>query len=204
MFAILAACSYSPNLTPRSGAESPCYLPIPPHDGIVQPSPFPKDVTIIENDGFICFFADSESTFNVQVSSSGCYSSGCTLVFERTGDMEIDHDTFTIQFTARYAVKPVGSVRASGEVCECTADCGGAGDLRYKINELPEGIYRIKYGETQIGQLVLPFVGNDNCWSTEATAYPIPSPAPTTQTPDPVSYPPPTTTPYVDHNYAYP
>jgi hypothetical protein len=112
--------------------------------------------------------------------------------------MEIDQDTFTIQFYARFAVKPVGYVIASGEGCLCTADCGGAGILRFKTNELQEGIYRIKFGETQIGELLVPSYRGDICLSTEATAFPIPTPAPPTQTPDPAAYPPPvTSTPYI-------
>jgi hypothetical protein len=151
-----------------------CFLPIPPWDVIVQPTPFPKDVTIIENEGSICFVPLSEYAFDVQVSSSGCYSSGCTLIFERTGNIEIDQDAFTIQFNSRYAIKEVGNVRDSGESCECAADCGGAGYLHFKTNELQDGIYSIKLGETQIGELAVPFHSNDICWSTEAiaTAYP--------------------------------
>jgi hypothetical protein len=198
LLALLAACSYPTYSPPVSENDYPCDFPIPPHDGIVPPTPFPKDVTIIENDGRVCFLSLSESTFEAQVYSSGCFSSSCTLVFERTGNMEIDQDTFTIQFTARFAVKPIGSVRASGDVCACTADCEGAGILRFKTNQLPKGIYRIKFGETQIGELLVPSYRGDLCLSTEATAFPIPTPAPATQTPDPANYPPPvTSTPYV-------
>lgn len=198
LLALLAACSSPPYSTPVPENDYPCDLSIPSHDGIVPPLPFPKDVTINENEGRICFLSLSESTFEAQVYSSGCFSSSCTLVFERTGNMEIDQDNFTIQFTARFVVKPIGSVRESGDVCACTADCGGAGILRFKTNQLREGIYRIKFGETQIGELLVPSYRGNLCLSTEATATPFPTPAPATQTPDPANYPPPvTSTPYV-------
>jgi len=101
------------------------------------------------------------------------------LIFERTGNIEVDQDTFTIQFNSRYVIKAVGNERESGAVCECAADCSGAGSLRFKTNELQDGIYSIKLGETQIGQLVVPFYGDSICWTTESPATPIPSPAPT-------------------------
>ncbi len=166
------------DLTAVPGAESACSLPIPPDYVVVQPSPFPKDATILENEGFICFFPLSEYAFDIQVASSGCYATGCTLIFERTGNIDIDQDTFTIQFNSRYVVKPVGNERESGAVCECAADCSGAGSLRFRTNELQDGMYRIKLGETQIGQLVVPFYGTDICWTTESPATPIPSSTP--------------------------
>ena len=186
---MLSACSTSQNLTSVPKDESSCFLPIPPDYVIVQPSPFPKDVTIIEDEGYMCFYPLSEYAFDIQVSSSGCYPSGCTLIFESTGNIEIDQDTFTIQFNSRYAIKEVGSVRESGAVCECAADCGGAGNLRFKTSELHDGIYSIKLGETQIGELVVPFYGNSICWTTEPTATLISSPAPTTETNTPYIYP---------------
>ena len=166
------------DLTPVPETESACFLPIPPDYVVVQPSPFPKDATILENEGHICFFPLSEDDFDVYVASSGCYATSCTLIFERTGNIDIDQDTFTIQFNSRYVIKAVGNERESGAVCECAADCSGAGSLRFKTNELQDGIYSIKLGETQIGQLVVPFYGTDICWTTESIATPIPSSTP--------------------------
>jgi hypothetical protein len=195
----LYACSNPQVTTLLSESESPCYLPIPPEDAMVQTTIFPDDATIIEDDGRVCFYSISENSFRVTISTNECFSSGCTLTFERTGNVEVDKDTFTVIIQSRFIVKDVDSEYKTN--CECAADCGGAGEIHLKTDELLDGTYKIKLGEIQIGEFAIPFYRNNICWITETTATPIPSHAPATETKIPVAYPPPpieTITPTVD------
>ncbi len=180
----------------------PCDLPGPRSDNsIAFPTSIPSDADVYENAGQVCFYPLTSNQFRAVISSPGCYSSSCSLIFERTGDMSIDPDEYSIQFSSRFAVKGVGSEWASGIFCACTADCGGAGYIEFTTGEMREGVYRVRLGTLKIGDLIVPSAFNNECFSTEATAIPYSTPVPTS-TRDPKAYPEPleptrTPTPYI-------
>jgi hypothetical protein len=149
-----------------------CNLPTVPHTGFVSPLTLgfdiPSDVDIIQNEGQVCVQSTNLDTtathLEFTVSSSGCYSSSCSLAYERNGKMYIDRTEKTIQFFSRFMVKAY----SNGD-CGCTADCGGAGAIVYAVNDLPLGIYQLKLGTKTIGEIPVPFrtVPLSLCFSTE-------------------------------------
>lgn len=190
LLALLAACSTPPN--PAPSPTFSCVLPPVPEANMVPATPYPAEATVIADEGFICFYPTPDSSFNVQLSAAGCYASHCTIVYGRTGDMEVDLETNTIQFYSRFVVQSARTVWGpQGAQCGCAADCGGAGDLRFDTPRLPDGVYRVRLGDRQIGELTVPYFGLDSCLESWATATPIPPTRPPTPTRDPAAYPQP-------------
>jgi hypothetical protein len=141
--------------------------------------PMPTDVTIEVDQGKVCLYPVTPLQLRITVGSAGCYSSSCTIVYERTGDMKINQNDFTIQLSSRFAAKNIANIWKSGVGPLCTADCGGAGHLEFQTSELPEGVYAVKLGDLKIGDLVIPaFPNYVQCFSSEATAVPYASPLP--------------------------
>ncbi len=147
-------CSLSSEQSRRSEIQSPWLLP------------FGTD--IIENDGMLCFYPARSgnpptNNLSVQVYSSGCYSSSCSIVYERAGQIKIDQAAFAIHLSSRFAVKPLGYQRFGTKwACGCTADCGGAGMLEYQTGNLQDGTYQVYLGETRLGSFSLPLT-HDLC-----------------------------------------
>jgi hypothetical protein len=165
------------------------------HRGEIH-SPWLKSsgIDVIENQGRICFLPGQygnlpTSDVLIQVYSSGCYSSSCTLVYERTGQLEIDQAAFSIHVSSRFVVKSLRYSRfgvrvGEGEGRACTADCGGAGLLEYEIGPLRDGVYRFYIGETLVGWLMFPDGSYYGCLDTDhpvqnGTAPPVPYSSPT-------------------------
>lgn len=156
-----------------------CTLPQIPYSGPLSPLQvgldIPFDVDIIQNEGQVCFrpsadhrAADLRTRLLVDVISSGCYSSSCTLAYERNAEMQIDLEQQRIRFLSRFMVKDYSGVPGpAGEVCECTADCGGAGMIEFDTGELPAGVYQIELGTKVIGEISIPFYHSSKCLSTE-------------------------------------
>ncbi len=130
-------------------------------EGTIQPPwllPFGTDV--IENHGSVCFYPEQSGgqptgRVQVQVYSSGCYSSGCSLVYDRRGQMYIDPAAMRIQLFSRFAVKRLGS-SLLGANCLCTLDCGGAGILKFETEALQKGVYTVYLGDSRLGSLTIP------------------------------------------------
>lgn len=128
-------------------------------------TPYPEDIIMLENRGIVCFqkLQPSDSRITVYIAThpdDGCFSSSCTEVLERKGDMQIDKKGFSIHFYSRFVVRPIGydelTPETPGEVPVCTADCGGAGFIWFEIEALPEGVYSIWLGEHKVGDLEVP------------------------------------------------
>lgn len=108
---------------------------------------------VVENTGFVCFkkmSQDSKSIY-VDVRPPGCYSSSCTEVLEQSGDMAVDEKNRVIRFHSRFEFRDISNV-----VETCTADCGGAGRLRFEVEALSPGEYEIWLGEERLGSLHMP------------------------------------------------
>jgi hypothetical protein len=189
---LLAACSTPPAMTPSPAVS--CELPNIVEvgaNGVIPATPYPAEATVIANEGSVCFYPTPDSSFNVGLSASGCHASGCTIVYERTGDMVVDLETHTIQFYSRFVVQDAMSYwgPGAGGQCGCAADCGGAGDLRFDTPRLPDGLYRVRLGDMQIGELRVPYSALDSCLESWQTATPIPPTRMPTPTRDPAAYP---------------
>jgi len=153
-----------------------CNLPIVAHTGFVSPLKLglniPYDVDIMQNEGQVCIRTTNAdaSAMNLEftVSSSGCYSSSCSVPYERTGELYIDREGKKIQFFSRFMVKEYGGSVGS---CGCTGDCGGAGVIVYTVDDLSAGVYQLKLGLKTIGEITLPFQPgpSSECFSTEKT-----------------------------------
>lgn len=89
--------------------------------------------------------------------------------------------TSTIQLHTRAIGYDPGQL-AGYENYACTADCGGMGELRFALNELPPDTYTVKLGETILGEISIPLYlshEGQHCFdpnSPEATATPLLSP----------------------------
>jgi hypothetical protein len=195
-----SACST--NRKPTPNFDDPCYVPNIRDDAVVQLTPHSEDVWVFENVGRVCFYPISPNKLQVSISPLECFSSGCTRIYERDGSLGVDETSYAIRMKSRFVVS---DVRSSEVVCACADDCDGAGRLILKTSRLKEGIYSVKLGDTQIGQLAIPFILDRVCLTSETTATPFPSPAPPTHTPDSDSYPPPIETPLATPTpYVYP
>jgi hypothetical protein len=156
----------------------------------------PLGTDVITNQGKVCFYPAHDSNppardLRVQVYSSGCYSSSCSLVYERTGQMKIDQAAFVFQIYSRFKVKPLDSLRM-GVACACTGDCEGAGLLEYETGTLQDGIYQVYMGETLVGALTLPFTQHNLCLDTDhplEIRQSLPNPYPTPGENNPPPYP---------------
>lgn len=169
----------SPIMATNEQEITTCTLPQIPYSGPLSPLQvgldIPFDVDIIQNEGQICFrpsadhrAADLHTRLLVDVLSSGCYSSSCTMTYERNAEMQIDLDQQRIRFLARFMVKDYSGVPGpAGEVCACTADCGGAGMIEFDTGELPAGVYQIELGTKVIGEISIPFYLSSECLETE-------------------------------------
>jgi hypothetical protein len=161
--------------TPTSGTATSSS----PYTILTPVFPMPTDVTIEVDQGKVCLYPVTPLQLRVTVGSAGCFSSSCTIVYERTGDMKIDQNDFTIQLTARFAAQNIAKPGESGVGRGCTADCGGAGQLEFQTGELPKGVYAVKLGDLKIGDLQIPaFPNSVQCFSSEATAVPYVTPLP--------------------------
>jgi len=131
---------------------------------IASPTPHSEKITI-EDKGIICFqkIQPSDNKITVYISThpdDGCFSSSCTEVVERKGDMQVNEQDLSIHFYSRFVVRPIGydelTPETPGEVPVCTTDCGGAGFIWFEIEALPEGVYSIWLGENRVGDLEVP------------------------------------------------
>jgi hypothetical protein len=106
----------------------------------------------------------------------GCYSSSCTEVFWRRGDLKVDLENHALRLSSIFVVRPrIEAERA------CTADCGGAGVIWFELQSLPAGSYAIWLGDQKLGDLQVPLSPDQFvCLSASApsTATPAPSPVP--------------------------
>ena len=165
-----SGCTKHPVVT-----ANPCGGILP--TGIIRQTPFPTNANIFHNSGTVCFQKLSENVILARLSAPGCFPTGCTLVYERTGNMKIDPDNFTIQFTMDFVALNAVS-QPEGKGCLCDMDCGGAGYLQFEIKDLATGLYTIKLGDLSIGQVSIPLPLNETfiCLDTKATATSIPTP----------------------------
>ena len=125
LLGLLVACAPAPEPLPEPTVS--CELPSLLERGLVQITPVPGDLDIIENQGRICFYPTPDASFNIGLSPAGCYASHCTLIYERTGDLEVDLETKALQFNSRFVVQSAWQVWEPDAGCVCAADCGGAG-----------------------------------------------------------------------------
>jgi len=177
-----------------------CNPPAPPLNATVLPTPSPPGTIMRDNEGSVCFYPESPTSFraNVSTDSSVCLSSSCTSIFERTGDMQIAPGDHILKFTARFAARGAYGEGGEGYVCECTADCGGAGYLDFETGDLEEGVWSIMLGDLKLGDLVVPPQTQQYvCFSSQATSIPY-RPTPTR---DATAYPPPSEQTPIPANY---
>ncbi|MEW5872633.1 MAG: hypothetical protein AB1894_25455 [Chloroflexota bacterium] len=154
---------------------SPCApQPDRPSSGVIEaPWLLPLGTEVIKNQGRVCFWPMQlddlpANDLRVQVISSGCYSSSCTLVYGRTGRMKIDQAAFTVRLTSRFAVRPLDSSQFGvNKGCLCTLDCAGAGRLEYETGPLQEGDYQVFIGRILVGTVTIPFTQLSLCLDTE-------------------------------------
>jgi hypothetical protein len=187
-------------------ASNPCSLPQTTPGAQVSLSDLSSGVAIIRNRGQVCFQRLPSNNFRTTVGTGNisCMSSSCTIVYLRVGDLNVSQNPPVIALQARFAAKDVGSQRASGALCACSADCEGAGSLDFETGSLEDGVYAVKLGDLKLGGLVVPASVEFQCFSSQETAIPYTTPVPT-NTRDPNAYPPPgittTPTPFI---YPYP
>jgi hypothetical protein len=191
IFVVLSGCSPS-GIVETQTPDSPCRIPDLPHNSIILRTPSPRGATIMKDEGKVCFQAISPNKLHASVYPLGCYSSSCTVVFERTGRMEVHQNTYEIEFRSRYVVMSIFDFRNIKEGCLCSLDCGGAGHLEYETDDLKEGVYTVRLGRAKIGEVLIPFQHASVCLDTETTATPIKPTSTATQVPTP--YPPPLAT----------
>jgi hypothetical protein len=119
----------------------------------------PENTVVIENEGQLCFSRcnpclDLQAKFR----PSGCFSSSCTEVLDRSVSGSVDAVSSVIQVDARFVLLlPEGSPRL------CTADCGGAGSVTTHLGEVIEGTYSIWLGSERLGELIVP-AQPDGAW----------------------------------------
>jgi hypothetical protein len=111
---------------------------------------------IYDDKGQVCFQRSplGSSAIKASISGVGCFSSSCTEVLERKGDVKIDAANLALKFSSRFVVRPIHERRL------CTADCGGAGIVWLDIETLPAGVYSVWLGKQQVGTLSVPIDQN--------------------------------------------
>jgi hypothetical protein len=152
----------------RHSDEDPCFLPFPPDFQVVLPTPKPPLAIDIKNDGQVCFWPINQAETRIDISPAGCFATHCTLIFERTGSLDINLELGIIQLTSRFSVLDVDNWRPTGQICECAADCGGAGSLEFFTSELTAGDYKVFLGDNELGKISIPLESNNlQCFYTE-------------------------------------
>jgi hypothetical protein len=149
---------------PRCSVFSP-----PPPNATVLATPRPRDTTIIENIGKVCFYINLPDEL-ILINFPGCYYGGCTLIFERNASIEINQDASTIQIYSIFAVKDISHIQYS-RGCACQEGCGGAGTLVFDIgilDGLNKGTYKVRLGEEELGEIEIPL---DSSWCAESKEY---------------------------------
>ncbi|MCP4367670.1 MAG: hypothetical protein GY797_06105 [Deltaproteobacteria bacterium] len=117
--------------------------------------------TTLKNEGVVCFKRSSQdpNLVNSFISTIDCYSSSCTDVVKRTGEINIDLENSVIQFYSHFVVRDI-----SETVGLCTTDCRGAGEIWFDIESLPAGTYSVKLGKQKLGTLTVPLPSDKwNC-----------------------------------------
>ncbi|MCB9420981.1 MAG: hypothetical protein H6667_14360 [Ardenticatenaceae bacterium] len=129
----------------------------------IEPIPtpsLPSDVFVVENSGEICFkncerCRSLEATFT----PSGCFSSACTRDLSHFGEVNVNEESFTIQFITRYeAFDPYGPQPEDDERGwhTCTTDCKHMNSIQFWIGVVPQGTYSIWLGDDHLGDIPVP------------------------------------------------
>ncbi len=122
------------------------------------------DPIVVENRGQICF----EESDSVEVSGhfkpQGCFSSSCTQPIEQFVYVKLDNVQNVIQFETRFVlIDPLAHI----ENHVCTEDCDGAGRIEFEIGAVDQGVYTIRLGENNLGEINFPpikITGQDICF----------------------------------------
>ena len=98
-------------------------------------TPLFSGTVTLRDKGRVCFQKSPQDSaiIKASVSGAGCFSSSCTEILERTGEIKIDTGKSVIQFNSRFVVRDI-----SESVGLCTLDCGGAGSIWFDIEPLPD------------------------------------------------------------------
>ncbi len=152
-----AGNTMEPSPTPSASASpivSPTATPTPT---IIPPtaSPTPiKKVFVIEDEGEVCIQPHGEFAITAIIYPKGCFSSSCTVVLEKSGDMKVDQGNRTIRFHSRF----VGTYDMGDKstIRVCSGDCGGLRSVTCELTYLSQGTYTIFLGDKELGQLMVP------------------------------------------------
>ena len=132
-------------------------------------SPVPTGAVVVQNEGYVCFdeFEDSLEVSGYFI-PKGCFSSSCTRPVQQFVDIQVDTTQFVIRLSTRFVlVNPYAVQGMPRGSYGCTADCGGAGSIRFEIGDVERGIYSVWLGERNLGQISFPPVvitGQDRCF----------------------------------------
>lgn len=127
---------------------------------------------VLENRERICFTTACPTCLSrvVITADFGCHSSSCTVVMEQLGSVRFYTSTIRL-YTRAIGYDPAALAGLDGYAC--TADCGGMGELRFYLNELPSDTYTVKLGETILGEISIPLhlsPAGQHCFDLSAPA----------------------------------
>lgn len=127
---------------------------------------------VVENQGQICF-NESENSLEAWgvFKPKGCFSSGCTRPLQQKIDIRVDTTQFTIHFETRFTlIDPLAAKGFQKGSYECSADCGGAGEIHFDLGDVERGSYAIWLGSRKLGQISFPpevITGQDICFGEQ-------------------------------------
>lgn len=131
-----------------------------PSPDISSTPAYPETTVIVENSGEICFKNCGNKCYSLEATfaPSGCFSSGCTRVYEQFGQAKVNEQDFKIQFTTRYVVfDPYGpDPEDERQHHTCTADCMNVNVMEFWLGFAPKGTYEIWLGDDYLGDLNVP------------------------------------------------